>query len=173
MLNQSRLISSQTVPAFVNATSLWLISILQRARQDNSDASSSLSVNSGRKILMIRNSSFVERFVDCENLHTHCSHFWDCWMNDAHYRLFGNVGKHQRFFSKLVIHLIAVYCAEMQNGTLYPEAKACLNFHLTLQRNLPNCWNIVFMPPGTHYRWTLSFIGHHRSSFENDGKCGY
>ena len=43
-------------------------------------------------------------------------------------RLLGNVGKHPRVFAKLVIHLIGVYCAETQNGTLYPEAKARMLF---------------------------------------------
>ena len=40
-----------------------------------------------------------------------------------HSRLLGNFAKHQRAFSKLVIHLIAVYCHALQNGALYPEAK--------------------------------------------------
>jgi hypothetical protein len=38
-------------------------------------------------------------------------------------RLLGNFAKHQRAFSKLVIHLVAVYCHALQNGALYPEAK--------------------------------------------------
>ncbi|XP_055341462.1 uncharacterized protein LOC129590323 [Paramacrobiotus metropolitanus] len=95
ILKQSRLITTQTVPVLMKAISVWLISILQRARQDSDSATAR---NANRKLVMIRNASFVER-------------------------LLGNLVRHKRIFSKLVVHLIAVYCLEMQNGTLYPEAK--------------------------------------------------
>ncbi|OQV17839.1 hypothetical protein BV898_08131 [Hypsibius exemplaris] len=96
IMMQPHLVTPQTSPVIINATSIWLISILQRSRQQGS--ADETESPTARKALMIRNSSFVERFL-------------------------GSFAKHQREFSKLVIHLIAVYCHGLQNGALYPEAK--------------------------------------------------
>ena len=138
---QPHLVTPQTSPVIINATSIWLVSIIQRSKQTSgADGGVRLeALSAGRKALMIRNSSFVERFVhvkftkqsedECIRSNNSTFKFCSCVVCC---RFLGNFARHQRAFSKLVIHLIAVYCRALQHGALYPEAKASASTSIVL-----------------------------------------